>query len=86
MTHYQRQRAKRASDRGKRMAKARWAKDRARRAALAAVAEDRPQIYAGDIARRVVVIDNERDVREMIVWRWDRPAEVRRKINKCLNS
>ena len=56
-----------ASDRGRRMALARWAKDRERRRALAAMDALR-QIAAGRVLiQRVIVIEGG-DVRELCRW------------------
>lgn len=55
-----------ASERGKRMAKARWEQDRAFRSALAAEALKDPTRSTGKIIRRVVIIDNETTAREIV--------------------
>ena len=63
------------------MANARWALDRARRNQLAALtAEQCPN----QIARRIVVIDRERTVRETVFWAWDSAREWRRKERAAL--
>ena len=71
----------RASQRGQRMAAARWANDRARRAALAALTPERCQ---SNIVLRVVVIRGESQVAEAVVRDWDRPGEAKRKIKAVL--
>jgi hypothetical protein len=72
----------RASERGRRMAARRWALDRERRDQLAALtAEHDPS----RILRRIVVIDQERDVRETVIWSWDSFRSARRKIRAALS-
>lgn len=55
-----------ARERGKRMAAVRWRKDRERRAALEAAEKRNPLRAVGKIVRRVVVIDHESVVKEII--------------------
>jgi len=55
-----------ARAKGRRMAKARWKKDQALRAALTAEAEKDPLRATGRIVRRVVIIDDESTVREIV--------------------
>lgn len=71
----------RASERGKRMADARWAKDRARREALVALTPDR---YQARIVKRIVVVFDERIVKETTIWNWESLASARRKEKKAL--
>ena len=74
---------KQASERGKRMSAARWSNDRARREALALVmAEQDPN----RIVRRIIVIDNERDAREAVIFAWDSFREAKRKLLKVLRK
>lgn len=70
-----------ASDRGRRMANARWDLDRARRARLAALTAEQ---YPQRIRRRIVVIDDETRVRETVIWAWDSVREWRRKERAAL--
>ena len=83
MTYYERQRAKQASERGRRMAKARWAADRARRDRLAAA---EAEMFSGKIVRRIIVVDSEKEVREAVIWSFDSRREARRKLNSVLRS
>lgn len=55
-----------ARERGRRMAAARWKKDRAMRDALAAEESRDPFGRTGRIIRRVVIIDAESTVREIV--------------------
>ena len=70
-----------ASDRGKRMAAARWNLDRKRRARLADVPAEQ---YPGRIVRRIIVIDAERECREAVIFAWDSAREARRKLRRVL--
>ena len=63
------------------MASARWAKDRERRNQLAALSAE---LCMDRIVRRIVVIDHERDVREVVIRAWDSEREWRRKERKIL--
>lgn len=63
------------------MAQARWAADRQRRARLAALA---PLRHPGRIVRRIVVIDNEITVREVVLFDTDSVREARRKVAAVL--
>lgn len=75
-SYYIRRKVKAASERGKRMAKARWAKDRTNRDRLAKLtAEQCPS----RIIRRIVVIDHETTVREATFWNWESRRSWRRK-------
>jgi hypothetical protein len=70
-----------ASERGKRMAQARWKRDRERRAALALVTAEQ---YPSRIVRRIVVIDGELAVREAVIFAWDSRREAARKTRRVL--
>lgn len=72
---------KRASERGRAMARERWRRDRERRAMLAAL---QPEQAPNHIVRRIVVIDGEREVRECVLWSWDSLRECRRKLRAVL--
>lgn len=62
---------------GRKLAKIRWQRDRERRDKLAAIeAESNPS----RIVRRLVIIDNERDVRELVLWSWETWRDWRRKL------
>jgi hypothetical protein len=80
---YRRRLQKQASERGRRMAAARWLKDRVRRDALAQIEAEQ---YPNRIVRRIVVIDDERYAREAVIWRWDSDLEARRKTRKVLKG
>ena len=69
------------SERGRRMANARWQRDRERRTALAKVMAEQ---YPNQILRRIVVIDRERTVREAVIFAWDSAREAARKIRRVL--
>lgn len=80
---YSRRLHRAASERGRRMANRRWALDRQRRAQLAALTAEQ---YPNRIVRRIVVIDNERDVREATIWTWDSYREQHRKEQRILRK
>ena len=80
---FQRRLQRKASERGRRMAKARWARDRARRDQLAALtAEQLPRA----IAERIIRVVNELVVTETVIWRWESGREACRKKRKLLFS
>jgi hypothetical protein len=81
MTYLERHRIAVARKRGQMMAWARWKLDRERRERLAAIA---PERYPGRIMRRIVVIDEERDVRETVIFESDSEREARRKVRKVM--
>jgi hypothetical protein len=65
------------------MAARRWELDRQRRSALAALnAEHDPS----RILRRIVVIDQERFVHEIVIWSWDSIRSARRKLRDVLRQ
>jgi hypothetical protein len=78
---YQRRLRKVASERGKRMAEARWAIDRKRRAALARVTAEQ---YPREIVRRIIVIDGEVRAREAVIFSWDSRREAGRKVRRVM--
>jgi hypothetical protein len=63
-----------ASDRGRRMAQARWQRDRQRRVRLSA------ESIPARIAARIVVIVRETRVREFTLFDFDGPRECRRQL------
>lgn len=67
---------RRASERGRQMAKRRWELDRQRCYKLAALTAEQ---FPTQILRRIVVIDNETTVREAVIFSFDSFAEARRK-------
>jgi hypothetical protein len=70
-----------ARERGRRMATIRWKRDRERRDKLAALtAEQHPT----KIARRIIVIDDERLVRETVIWSFMSRREWQRKERQAL--
>jgi hypothetical protein len=80
-THYIRERSRRATEHGKKMATERWRLDRERRNKLAAM---EPINYPGRIVRRIIVITNEVEVREAILYDTDSWREARRKLNRVM--
>lgn len=69
-----------ASERGRKMAKRRWELDRERRDAIAKAEESDPLRVQGRIVRRIVVIENEVEVKEIVIRDWDSVREVNRKL------
>lgn len=80
---YQRRLQQRASERGKVAAARRWELDRRRRADLAA--KDPIRVSAG-IVRRIVVIDEERSVREAVIYDFDSVRSARRKLRVIITE
>ena len=78
---FQRRLQKARSERGRRMANARWAKDRAERDRLALLTAEQ---FPSRIVRRIVVIDDERVVREVTIWNWESGREWKRKERQVL--
>lgn len=70
---------KKASERARRRAQARWAKDRLRRDFLAASDSVK---FSGKIVRRIVVIDREAAAREICFYDFDTFADRRRKLRE----
>jgi len=77
MTYRERHRIKAASERGRRMAAARWRNDRARRNRLAQLSAE---FFQRRIKRRIIVIDDEQIVREAVIWTWDSYRTARSKL------
>lgn len=71
-----------ASERGRRMAAARWANERRRQEELA---EKDPAFSGIEIARRIVVIDRERTVREVTIYAHDSARSARAKLKNVLS-
>lgn len=71
-----------ASERGRRMAAARWENERRRQEELAA--KD-PAFSGLEIARRIVVIDRECAVRETVIYAGDSLRSARQKLRKVLS-
>jgi hypothetical protein len=69
------------SERGRRMARRRWDLDREERNRLAKVTAEQ---YPNRIVRRVIVIDDERDAREAVIFQWDSAREAKRKLRQVL--
>jgi alkyl hydroperoxide reductase subunit AhpC len=63
------------------MAKARWTKDRAERNRQALLMAEQ---FPSRIVRRIVVIDDERDVREVTIWNWESGRDWKRKERRVL--
>lgn len=76
---FNRRKQKSASERGKRMAKARWTKFHSERARLDALD---PIRVGGNLVRRVVVIDHEVRVKERSFYEFDRPCDFKRKLRE----
>lgn len=70
-----------ASDRGRRMAQARWKMERQRQAQLAA--KD-PAFTGLEIIRRIVVIDRETTAREAVIYSCDSARSARTKLRNVL--
>jgi hypothetical protein len=62
------------------MARRRWELDRERRDALEEAEERDPLRATGKIVRRIVVIENEIAVKELVIRDWDSVREVNRKL------
>jgi hypothetical protein len=65
------------------MAKRRWELDRQRREKLAALTAKQ---YPNRIVRRIVVVDQEKLVREAVIWEWDSRREAARKLRAVLRA
>ena len=65
------------------MANARWQMDRERRDRLAQLTAER---HPNQIVRRIIVIDEERDAREAVIWKWDSYRVAKRKLLKVLRT
>lgn len=65
------------------MANVRWSNERARQAAIAAAD---PLRVTGKIIRRIVVIDDEREAREAVIYDFDSARSARAKIKKILTK
>lgn len=77
MTYYKRKLSKSASERGKRMANARWAQDRARRDFLAT----HDPVVTGRVMRRIIDVDETSGtVTEIVIRDYDSAREIRRKL------
>ncbi len=63
------------------MAAARWALDHERRNQLAKLTAEQ---YPNRIVRRIIVIDDEKDAREAVIFQWDSAREARRKLRQVL--
>lgn len=79
---YIRRKIKVASERGKRMANARWKMERERRDKIASLEAEK---YPSKIVRRIVVIDNEKTVREATFWSFESRRSWMRKQRKILS-
>jgi hypothetical protein len=80
---YSRRLQKRAAERGRKMARARWDQDRERRRALAALTAEQCPSH---IVRRIVVIEHETTVREVVIWSFDSIRTARRKERDALRQ
>ena len=70
-----------ATERGRRMANRRWELDRQRREKIAVLTAEQ---FPSQIVRRIVVIINERVVREATIWSFDSASSANRKIKAVL--
>jgi hypothetical protein len=64
------------------MARRRWELDQERRDALEEAEERDPLRVPGKIVRRIVVIENEIAVKELVIRDWDSAREVNRKLGR----
>lgn len=72
-----------ASERGRKMAEARWRIDRQRRDELAG----KDPAFAGlSITRRIIVIDREKTVREATIYAHDSDRSARKKLKDILTT
>ena len=78
---YSRRLAKARSERGKRLANIRWAKYRKERDRMAALTAEQ---YPARIAERIIVIRNETEVSETVIWNWESGRSVTRKRRKVI--
>jgi hypothetical protein len=78
---YSRRLQKRASELGRKMARARWDQEREKRRALAALTAEQ---FPSQIVRRIVVIDHETTAREVVIWSFDSIRTARRKEREAL--
>ena len=70
-----------ASERGRKMAKRRWELDRERRDALARMDERDPlRVMPEQITRRIIVIDDESRVAEIVIRKLDSTRAINRKL------
>lgn len=74
---------KRLSELGRQKANARWKKDRERRDKMAALTAEK---YQSRIARRIIVIDDESRVKEVVIWNFESAHSVRRKERQALSG
>ncbi|MDE2100812.1 MAG: hypothetical protein KGL39_26435 [Patescibacteria group bacterium] len=74
---------KRLSELGRKKANVRWKKDRERRDKFAALTAEK---YPSRIARRIIVIDDESRVKEVVIWNFESARSVRRKERKALSG
>jgi len=80
-SYYIRRKVAAARERGRRMAARRWQLDRERRGKLAALTAEQ---FPAAIVRRIIVIENERDVKEAVFWNWESGRDYRRKLKAIL--
>lgn len=80
-SYYIRRKVAAARERGRRMAKRRWQLDHERRDKLAALTAEQ---YPAQILRRIIVIEQERTVKEAVIWSFDSARSARRKIQSIL--
>lgn len=76
-----RAKVKAASQRGKRMAARRWQLDRERRDKLASLTAEQ---FPSKIIRRIVVIEDEKTVREAVIWSFDSRRSAAAKVRQAL--
>jgi hypothetical protein len=70
-----------ASERGRKMAKRRWEIDRERRDALARMDKRDPlRVLPDQITRRIIVIDDESQVAEIVIRKFDSTRLINRKL------
>lgn len=79
---YIRRKIKAASERGRKMVKRRWELDRQRRAKLAALTAEQ---YPTKIVRRIIVIDDDKTVKEATFWSFESRRSWTRKERAILH-
>ena len=80
---FQRRLQKASSERGRRMANARWKRDRIERNRMALLTAEQ---YPSRIAERIIVIRNETEVLEVTIWNWESGRSVMRKRRSVMNG
>ena len=82
-SYYVRRKVRRLSEIGRAKANRRWELDRKRRDNIARMTAEE---YPSKIVRRIVVIDNETEVRETVIWNFESARRVRQKQREALDT